>query len=344
MPRQQKTTPSGRLRREIDAPASFSPAASTRSHKPEVQIMKSITRRMLMSAGIALIISLLAATDRSAAQERGDEKLISLDFPGGTAVAYVNAVRRAAGDVNVVVAPEASEIVMPEVSIKQVSVGSAIWLLNNRSSEQPGRQVKLEVSQTPMRSPSERPTYQIIAHVEGWRKVQAASVWTVAALLDSGISSSAVLSAVEVALQVVGSNTKPDVRFHEDTALLIASGDNDQLKAIEQVLDRLEEGVNRKRDEEMRRFEMELHQIDQDRQQIRKHLEEAQAEAQQARADNTALVQENARLEMLVNEHRRMLEEKERELTSVTADVRALQLELKQERSRREPGRSDSDR
>jgi hypothetical protein len=116
------------------------------------------------------------------------------------------------------------------------------------------------------------------------------------------------------------------VRFHEDTALLIASGDHDQLEAIEHVLDGLNESVSQRRDDEMRQYQMRLQEIDQDRQQARDRHH----------------VQEIARLEMVTGELRRMLETKDRELTAVMADLRALQLELQQERSRREPGRSNS--
>jgi hypothetical protein len=306
--------------------------------------MKSRASRMLISAGVVLAMSLLAAADRSAGQSSTGAQLISLDFPGGTAVAYVNAVRKAAGDINVVVAPEAAEITMPAVNIKQVSVGAALDLLNGRVYERLGRHVKLGVVHMPAYEEAERKTYQIAAEVMGRSTVKAASVWTVAALLDNDIPGPAILSAVETALDVVGSDSPPDVRFHEDTALLIASGDNDQLKAIDQVLDRLEEGVNRKHDEQMRQVEMQLHEIDHDRQQIRDRLEAAEAEARQAHTENTALVQEIARLETSVNEHRRMLEEKDRQLTAAQADLHAVQLELQQERSRREPGRSNPDR
>ena len=129
--------------------------------------MKSLTRRLVVSAGLVLLISLLVASERTAAQDRGGEKLISLNCPGGTALAYVNAVRRAAGDINVVVAPEASEIIMPEVNIKQVSIGAAIDLLDDRTREHLDRRVKLEVNQVPPHYDTERPTYQIIAHVDG---------------------------------------------------------------------------------------------------------------------------------------------------------------------------------
>jgi chromosome segregation ATPase len=131
------------------------------------------------------------------------------------------------------------------------------------------------------------------------------------------------------------------VRFHEDTALLIAAGDHDQLEAIEHVLDSLNESVSHRRDDEMRQYQMQLQEIDQDRQHARDRQRQATAEAQQTREENTAHVQEIARLEMVTAELRRMLDTKDRELTAVMADLRALQLELQQERSRREPGRSN---
>jgi hypothetical protein len=294
---------------------------------------------MFRSAGVLLLFSLLAATGRSAGQGNQDAQLISLNFRGGTVVEYVAAIRKAAGDINVVIAPEAAEIQMPAVSVKRVTVAAALDLLDGRSRDAHTRRVKLEVVHMPVYDTEEKQTYQVRAQVSGRPSARAASVWTAAVLLDHDISSQALLSAVETAIEVVGSTTKPDVRFHEDTGLLIASGDHDQLSAIEEVLDRLAEAVGGRRDDEMRQFEMKLMEIDLDRQSARKRLEDTQAQAQQAQDENTALVREITRLEMVTTEQRRMLETKDRELTVVMADLRALQVELQQERSRREPGR-----
>ncbi|MHC4080441.1 MAG: hypothetical protein ACYS15_08985 [Planctomycetota bacterium] len=306
--------------------------------------MRTLTKSTFRYAGVLLLISLLAASDRSAGQDSDDAQLISLNFPGGTAVAYVNAVRKAAGDINVVIDPEAGEVVMPSVTVKQVTVAAAIDLLDARVRETPGRRIQLAVAHLPVYDTRERQTYQVRARVGGRTAAQVASVWTVAALLDNDFSSKAVLSAVETALDVIPSPTKPDVRFHEDTALLIASGDEDQLQAIEKVLDRLDEAVSRRRDDEMRQFEMKLQEIDHDRQGERDKRREAEDELKNARQETIAMRQEMARLETMLAELQRMLETKERELTAAMADVRTLQLELQQERSRREPGRSNPGR
>jgi hypothetical protein len=301
--------------------------------------MRPLTKNVFRYAGVLLLISLLAASDRSAGQDGQDAQLISLNFPGGTVLAYVNAVRKAAGDINVVIAPEAAEVQMPAVTVKQITVAAAIDLLDGRTLDLPGRRVQLGAMQMPVYDTLERQTYQVIAKVSGRPTVRATSVWTVASLLDADIPAAAVLSAVETAIEVVASSTKPDVRFHEDTALLIASGDHDQLQAIEHVLDGLNESGEQRRDDEMHQYQRQLQEIDQDRQHARDRQREATAEAKQTREENTALAQEIARLETVTGELRRMLETKDRELTAIMADIRALQLELQQERSRREPGR-----
>ena len=130
---------------------------------------------------------------------------------------------------------------MPAVDVKQVTVAAAIALIDGRLRDLPGRRIQLDVVHLPVYDVRERQTYQVLAKVSGRATVQAAHVWTLADLLDNDIPSAAVLSAVETAIDVVASTTKPDVRFHEDTALLIASGDHDQLQAIEHVLDSLNE-------------------------------------------------------------------------------------------------------
>jgi len=231
--------------------------------------MRPLTRNVFRYAGVLLLISLLAASDRSAGQDGQDAQLISLNFPGGTVLAYVNAVRKAAGDFNVVIAPEAAEVQMPAVNVKQITVAAAIDLLDGRTLDLPGRRVQLAAMQMPVYDTLERQTYQVLAKASGRPTVRAASVWTVAALLDADIPAEAVLSAVETAIEVVASSTRPDVRFHEDTALLIASGDHDQLQAIEHVLDSLNESVSHRHDDEMRQFQMQFQEIDQDRQRER---------------------------------------------------------------------------
>ncbi len=304
--------------------------------------MRPLTRNMFRFAGVLLLISLLAASDRSAGQGTGDAQLITLNFRGGTALEYVEAVRRAAGDINVVVAPEAAEVRMPAVTIKQVTVPAALELLNGQVRELRDRRVKLSVRQMLVHDKRERQTYHIRAEISGRPTAQAAHVWTLAAVRNNGVASEAVLSAVETALDVVASATQPDVRFHEDTALLIASGDHDQLQAIEHVLDSLNEAVAQRRQDQTRQVEMRLVEIQHDRERERNKRREAEDEIKTARQEITALRQETARLETILAEVQRMLEKKDRELTAAMTELRSLQLELQQERSRREPGRSNT--
>lgn len=250
---------------------------------------------------IALLLPLLAATPATA-----EEPLIDVQFPGGTAAKYVAAIRKAAGNVNVLVAPETREVELPPVTLSNVSVAAALNLLDGKEHATANRIVRLKVHVMPTYSQAERTTFQVRADIRQNReRVPGAYVWSVSTLLENGISSRALLSAVEMALDVIGSDTQLDVRFHEDTGLLIAMGDIGQMETIDGVLDQLQQGVNDLR--------------------AGKDLEAADG-----------LRQQIMRLEILNAELSRMLEMRNHELDETRQELRAIERELERERARRE--------
>ena len=145
------------------------------------------------------------------------------------------------------------------------------------------------------------------------QKVPGAYVWSVSSLLDNDISSEALLSAVEMALDVIDSDTQLDVRFHEETGLVIAMGDIGQMETIDGVLDQLRNSVDDRR-------------------------------AEAAHGEFAGLPQELMRLEILTTELNRMLETRNRELADARAELRAIERELIRERARRESRTDDSRR
>ncbi len=260
-----------------------------------------------------LLLSLFAATG-TAAQSPTENPLIDVRFPGGTATKYIEAIRKAAGDINVLVAPDAVKIQMPPVSLSNVSVAAALYLLDGKEQRTPNQIVRAKVDIMPTYGFAERATFQIRVDVRKDReRVPGAYVWSVSALLDHDISSQALLSAVEMALDVIGSDTKLDVRFHEDTGLLIAMGDLGQMETIDGVLDQLQAGVDNRL------------------------AEAAQGEA-------AGLPQDYMRLEILTTELNRMLEIRNRELNEARQELRALERELMRERDLRESRTDDSGR
>ena len=261
---------------------------------------------------IVLLLALFAATGTTA-QSPTENPLIDVRFPGGTVTQFIEAIRKAAGDINVLVAPDAVKVKMPAVSLSHVSVAAALNLLDGKEQRTPNQIVRVKVDMMPRLSPLERETFQIRVDVRRDREgVPGAYVWSVLSLLDNDISSQALLSAVEMALDVIDSDTALDVRFHEDTGLLIASGDRGQMETIEVVLEQLRTGVDNR-------------------------LAEA---AQDVAA---GLPQEYMRLEILTTELNRMLEIRNRDLDEARQEVRALE-RLLWERDRRESRTDDSGR
>ena len=287
--------------------------------------MTATSKRSVQLAGVAILLSLLAATPgRGEGADTG--AFITLKFAGGSARDYVDAVRRAAGELNVVVAREAAEVHMPAVSLTQVTPSAALDLLGGRVYIRAGRKVLLDVKHMPLYDPGEQPTYQIVARVTGRSSTTQTHVWTLAALVDNDIPSAAVLSAVEMALDVVGSETKLDVRFHEDTGLLIATGDDAQLHAIDEVIDRLQDIVEGRRENPMRHLEADLREADTRHMELVNRLSAAEAVANQARGDFAAVQFEIQRLEMQASELRRMLDHKDNELQQLRSLLTELEL------------------
>ena len=257
-----------------------------------------------------VLVSMLLAS-ASAGQGVSGDALIDVRFRGGAATQYIATIREAAGDLNILVAPEAAEVQMPPVSLNRVSVAAAINLLQDKANETPDRRVWLNVLELPIYAAGEQQTFQVTAEVRSHRKrLSGAYVWTVSNLFGDDLSSKAILSAVEMALEVVGSETPLDVRFHEDTGLLIATGDESQMETIDGVLSRLSDAAAERREQET--------------------LEQF-----------VALRHELARMEILDAELRRMLESKERELADTRELLRAAERAIEEERSRRDTFTND---
>ena len=261
---------------------------------------------------IVLLLSLVAANDTTA--QAPANVLIDVRFPGGTATQYIEAIRKAAGDINVLVALDAAKVKMPPVTLSNVSVAAALNLLDGKEQHTPNQIVRVKVDVMPRHSALERETFQVRVDVRRDReRVPGAYVWSVSSLLDHDISNQALLSAVEMALDVIDSDTKLDVRFHEETGLLIAMGDLGQMETIAGVLEQLRNGVDDRR-----------------------------AEATQTAT--AGLPQEFMRLEILTTELNRMLEIRNKELTDAREQLRALEHQLMTERARRESRTDDSRR
>ncbi len=303
--------------------------------------MTENARRLAWGCSIAAVC--LTAASGAPEQEQA-AALLSLRFPGGTALEYAAAVRRAAGDLNVVIAPEAEEVQMPPVELTRVTAAAALDLLDGRTHTADERRVELHVRPGHVYDPLERATYQVIAEVAGRppRSRAHVCVWTMSRLLESDVPSTGVLAAVEMALDVVGSKTKMDVRFHEDTGLLIATGDEAQLKAIDQVVGRLNDSVAERLDNPTRKLQAALEACAARCNDADARLAEAEQARKSALDNAMALQMEIQRVEMRAREFERMLDMRQRELDRVTSELRKLEAERQGRQGREGAGGNPS--
>lgn len=184
-------------------------------------------------------------------------ELIKLSFPGGTVGEYCDALRKAHEGVNVIVMPDAVDVPMPPAKLTATSFHAAIHLLDGQRHQDDSRLIVLHVGDNGggWGVEGEQPVFTITAEVLRASRQSAAesAVWTVSDLLAEGIATEDVLTAVETSLEVLADGgVKAQLKFHEATGLIIASGTPAQLRAVEYVIDQLREGVSYKRDSEQR--------------------------------------------------------------------------------------------
>ncbi len=198
-----------------------------------------------------LLLAASTAADAQQAQSRAGQTaptpLIDLDFNGGPFTAYVEALARAAraaspdAAVNVVLSEDVQTVPVPPLQLRGVTVESALRFHDHRQIDDISR-FNLEV----IRDHAGAPIYRFDRNVFAGRapsQPAESSVWSLKAVIESdAYTADAVLSAVETAVQLQG-DAAVEMRFHEDTGLLLAHGDSEALVAIDAVIDRLRGSV-----------------------------------------------------------------------------------------------------
>lgn len=171
-----------------------------------------------------------------------EQKLFSVEFPGGTVADYIEAVRKAAGDVNVVILGNVRDIPMQPVRLAGVDAQSALQVLNETPRVQKGRGVEVRVSHEPPNSADELPLFTVHSSldVQESPRVQKSMVFSVAEILNQDVKAEDLLTAVQTALELLGDDYEPaQIKFHEATGLIIARGHPNQMQDVYEVLDRL---------------------------------------------------------------------------------------------------------
>lgn len=179
-----------------------------------------------------------------------DLPIVSFKFDGGTLRQYVDSITKqsASADINVGFRGEVERVQMPAISMKGVSIGTALEAMKTLADPGSGRYVSVlplqERNGAPLYSVEIRNMTDYMGNTLG--TAMTTKVFSLRELIRvSGADQNApqhtaelVLSVLEAAMEVEASEsrTPPTLRFHKESAMLIARGTSNQLGVIESVL------------------------------------------------------------------------------------------------------------
>jgi hypothetical protein len=172
---------------------------------------------------------------------------VSLQFAGGSLSDYVKALKEATPNFNIVLAvSEAKDIRLPAIKLDAVSFYPALRLLQGEYRLDDGTIIKLLVNDMggPREGETANPVYKIWSERQEARKPSPqVQVWNIGELIGPDRKAEDVLTAVETAVGLLPNQDKAKIRYHAETTLVVACGEQDQLIAIERVVDGIRQGV-----------------------------------------------------------------------------------------------------
>ena len=251
-------------------------------------------------------------------QEPGDaeaQAVIDLQFSGGTIAEYVAAIRDAAGDVNIVLAtPEVRDIPLPPIELQSVAINSAIQLVAGEMQANNRTPLNVYVEELDPKDDRARPIFRVSAYRRGpapKKRSRDVRVWTLADLLnidpsevrcphcgyDDELEGKAILTAVETAVGLLDEKLQPaEIRYHEATTLLVASGDKQQLAAIRSVVQGLRQGIALQREAAKDTCEGSLEQAERQTRELEAQLQEKTKLLEGLQPDQKAALKDRQRL------------------------------------------------
>jgi len=196
----------------------------------------------------------------------------SVEFPGGTVKAYVEAVKRAANDkVNVVLPKDAEDVPIPALSMRDVTAQTALESLRYAVGDDSEHQFAASRISLPdalsetfviahhVRKTS--PPQQMMGFPQQPPQQQSTRVFSIRDLVEppagaetdpkAAVTTETVLSALR-ALSELDAKTKtnpPELMLHDESKILIARGTTDQLQSIDAVLSELRGSLIGKRNQ-----------------------------------------------------------------------------------------------
>ncbi len=229
----------------------------------------ALARGLVMA--LVAIVALVAETARAQPGPRGAPAtptlVVSVEFKGGTVADYVRALKDASkpSPVNVVLSEEAATDRLGPISLQQASLAAAMqaipaasasginmWQIIRLHDALPGEDAASDNEETApvyqvYRAPGRKDTgpQRVVMEVFSLRRIVGHETDPAAA--EARIA--AVLTAAETALTMDQNATPPDMKLHKESGLLIVRGEQDDVMAVKDVIDRMSDDAGKLADE-----------------------------------------------------------------------------------------------
>ena len=201
------------------------------------------------NAGISAERRQRTALIAEAAQAIADEEKITeaalprfdLDFPGGTPADLIAAIEKASGQtLNVIIPAEYAQLPLPSLRLKNVNV-PRLFKAFGEATQKTVRSGNFSVETTVnFITQDERvsPSSIWYFHVRGFApNVVATRFYSLAPYLRADITVDDITTAIRTGWELRGVKAPPILKFHQETQLLIAVGEPEELAVIVDVLD-----------------------------------------------------------------------------------------------------------
>ncbi|MEM1424226.1 MAG: hypothetical protein AAGH64_09505, partial [Planctomycetota bacterium] len=163
--------------------------------------------------------------------QRVPDTITELRFPGGTVRRYVDALKEAGAEGRIVITGDDRDIPMQPVTLRNVTLESAVELLDNIRDYDANRVTTLLVGEN-------NGLYRVHAETtpRGGDTERISRVWSLRRITSQGLDDDTLLAAIEAGAETLDDANTPTLRYHEPTALLIANGTPDALGLIDAII------------------------------------------------------------------------------------------------------------
>ncbi len=162
----------------------------------------------------------------------------SLDFPGGNLQSYIDAIRQANPQADIIADNNLSLFTVPATRLTNVDLLASLNLLSGTLVEGPNGTYELQVDSAPIGETDESIMRIRVINLDTRDLDIETRVWSLLSLVGKGVPVPDALAAIEAALSLMQQDTT--MRFHEQTHLLIVRGSDEALHLTLSTIEALE--------------------------------------------------------------------------------------------------------